>query len=465
MLPVGALGDKFGRKKVMLISLALFGLGSAACAFSPSSAAFIASRVVLGIAGAGVIVMALSALTVLFTQEERPRAVGVWAAANFLALPVGPILGGWLLSSYWWGWVFLMNVPVAVVGLIAAFALVPESRAAKPPGLDLVGLGTSIIGLGALTYGLIDAGQNGWESPRALALIGFGIVILVVFLLWERRLTAAPNGQPLLDMTLFDSASFTWGVLLAAVAVLAMIGVLFAMPQYFQGVLSADAMGSGLRLLPLIAGLVVGGVRAEWVVRMVGAKVTAAAGFLILGLGLLVGSTTTLQSTELFVALWMAVVGAGMGLAMATTASVALSELSDDRAGVGSAVLQSLNKVGGPFGAAILGSIVSSVYVSHLRLAGLPAPAATAVRQSVFGGVAVARKLGSATLLRSVRLAFVGGIDRALLVSAGVAAAGMILALIFLPRTGSTGEQSVSSPGDVPAQRVAEKEPAIAAGR
>src|SRR5437868_1176764 len=120
MLPAGLLGDRYGRKKVMLIALALFGVGSVACAYAPSAGAFIAARVVLGLAGAGVIVMALSALTVLFTEKERPRAVGIWAAANFLALPLGPILGGWLLTHYWWGWVFLMNVPITLVGLVAA---------------------------------------------------------------------------------------------------------------------------------------------------------------------------------------------------------------------------------------------------------------------------------------------------------------------------------------------------------
>src|SRR5499426_2147255 len=129
MLPAGLLGDRYGRKKVMLIALALFGVGSAACAYAPSASAFLVARLALGLAGAGVIVMAVSALTVLFKEEERPRAVAVWAGANFLAMPLGPIVGGWLLSNYWWGWVFLINVPVALVGLVAALVLVPESRA------------------------------------------------------------------------------------------------------------------------------------------------------------------------------------------------------------------------------------------------------------------------------------------------------------------------------------------------
>jgi len=275
MLPAGLLGDRYGRKRVMLTSLALFGAGSLACAYAPTAGAFIAARVLLGVAGAGVIVMALSALTVLFTPEERPRAVSVWAAANFLSLPVGPILGGWLLSHYWWGWVFLMNVPVAVVGLIAGFALVPESRSEERPGLDLVGVVSSSLGLVGVTYGVIEAGQNGWTDPAALAPIFAGLVVLVAFFLWERRLTILPGGQPLIDLGLFRSAPFTWGVILMATAGLAMIGVLFTLPQYSQGVLGTDAMGSGLRLLPLIGGLVVGAVPAARIGGLLGGRAPA----------------------------------------------------------------------------------------------------------------------------------------------------------------------------------------------
>src|SRR5205814_2136779 len=234
MLPAGLLGDRYGRKKVLLLSLAVFGAGSAACAYAPSAGAFIAARMVLGLAGAGIIVMALSALTVLFTEEERPRAVGIWAAANFLALPLGPILGGWLLTHYWWGWVFLLNVPVALVGLVAAFALVPESRAPQRLGLDPVGMLASTAGLVVMTYGLIEAGQNSWSAISALVPMIVGLVVLVGFFLRERWLSLRSGGQPLLDLALFSSASFTWGVILAATAGLAMIGVLFTMPQFFQ---------------------------------------------------------------------------------------------------------------------------------------------------------------------------------------------------------------------------------------
>jgi DHA2 family multidrug resistance protein-like MFS transporter len=433
MLPAGLLGDRYGRKKVMLVALALFGAGSAVCAYAPSAGAFIAARVVLGIAGAGVIVMALSALTVLFTKEERPRAVGIWAAANFLALPLGPILGGWLLTHYWWGWVFLLNVPVALVGLVAAFALVPESRAELRPRLDLVGVVASTAGLVGVTYGLIEAGRNGWTDASALVPMIAGLVVLVGFFLWERRLSLRPGGQPLVDLALFRSAAFTWGVILAATGGLAMIGVLFTMPQFFQGVLGIDAMGSGVRLLPLIAGLVVGAVPADRIARVVGAKITVALGFTLLAAGLLLGATTGVGSSGGFIAAWMALVGAGMGLALSTATSAALSVLSQERSGVGSAVMQALQKVGGPFGAAILGSVLLSTYQAQLHLAGLPAAVANVVKESLFGGLAVAQQLGSAPLLASVRTAFVQGMDVSLVVAAGIAVAGFVLTLIFLP--------------------------------
>jgi MFS transporter, DHA2 family, multidrug resistance protein len=440
MLPAGLLGDRFGHKRILLSALGMFGIGSLACAVSTSVAEFLAARVLLGLGGAGVIVMAISALTVLFTKEERPKAVGIWAAANFLALPVGPILGGWLLTNFWWGWVFLINVPVAVIGVVAIATLVPESRDGDRPGFDLVGVALSIAGLVALTYGLISAGEDGWTNAKALVSMIAGIAVLAGFFAWERRLNRRPGGQPLLDLSLFGSASFTWGVLLAAFAVLSMIGVLFTMPQYFQGVLGTDAMGSGLRLLPVIGGLVVGAVPADRVAHFLGAKLTAAAGFILLAVGLAIGATTAVASSTAFVAIWMAVVGVGMGIAMSTTTSAALVELSEERSGVGSAVLQAVNKTGAPFGTAILGSVLSTLYLSHLALSGLAAPLASTVRQSVFGGVAIAQQLGSATLLRSVRLAFVTGMDAALLASAGIAIVGLVLTLLFLPRSNGLQE-------------------------
>ena len=433
MLPSGLLGDRFGRKKVMLIALALFGLGSVACAFSTTPEMLIAARIELGLAGAALTVMALSAVTVLFREDERPRAIGVWSAANFLALPVGPILGGWMLANFWWGWVFLINVPVVLVGLIAIALLLPESRSAERPGLDIAGLLTSSAGLSSLMYGLIQAGENGWGSANAIVPILAGAVLLVVFALWEDRLTKQPGGKPLIDVGLFRSGPFTWGILLAGFAVFGLFGALFGLPQYFQAVLGTNAQGSGLRLLALIGGMVAGAVPADRVAARIGPKFTATLGFVVLAIGMAAGGTMTVGSSDAFIVAWTFTVGVGAGMCLSTAASAALGQLSAERRGVGSALMQTVTKLGPAFGAAILGSVLNSTYQAHLHLSALPAPAAEARRRSVFGGIAVAQRLHSPTLLDSVRTAFVAGMDNGLLVSAAIALAGAVLALAFLP--------------------------------
>ncbi|MGD0862302.1 MAG: DHA2 family efflux MFS transporter permease subunit [Candidatus Limnocylindrales bacterium] len=433
MLPAGLLGDRYGRKAVMVAALVMFAAGSAGCAYAPSPEVFIAARVVLGLAGAAMIVMALSVITVLFDEAERPRAVGIWGAANFIGLPLGPIIGGWMLTNVWWGWIFLMNVPVALLGLVAVVALVPESRSAQRPSIDFVGVILSSAGLVAVMYGVVQAGENGWGSSSAIVPAVAGLLVLLGFVLWERRLTEQPGGQPLIDLSLFRSRSFTWGMVLTAFGIFGLFGVLFALPQYFQAILGLDPQGSGLRLLPVIAGLIVGAVPADRVAARLGARLTVAAGFAVVIAGLLVGATMTASSGDGFIAAWTFVAGAGAGLGFATSASSALVELSADRSGVGSALLQAIIKLGPAFGASILGSVLNSTYQGQVSLAGLSVQAAASVKGSVFGGLAVAKQLNSPDLLASVRTAFVAGIDDAVRVAALVAVAAVVLALVFLP--------------------------------
>src|SRR6266516_2857726 len=433
LLPGGLLGDRFGRKKVMMITLAVFGLSSLACAFSTGPGEFIAARTVLGLSAGFMIPLVLSIVTVMFADDERTRAVGIWAAANFLALPIGPILGGWLLSNYWWGWVFLMTLPVVVIGLVAVTVLVPESRAASRPGLDPAGIVTSCGGLAILIYGFIAAGQYGWSSPTAISGMVSGVALLAAFAAWELHLTRRPGGQPLVDLSLFRSARFTWGTILQAFGIFAMFGLLFAAPQFFQAVLGVNAMGSGLRLLPMMGGLALGAGLADQVAKRITAKLTVALGFTILVVGLVLGATMTAASGDAFIATWTAISGLGFGLALATAASAALVDLPKENAGVGSAVMQAVQKAGAPLSAAVLGSVIASGYHSQLPLAGLPAATAGAVRSSVFAGIAVAQRIGSPELLASVRSAFVHGIGLMLWVSAGLAVVAVILALLFLP--------------------------------
>ena len=439
MLPAGVLGDRFGRKRILLGALVVFGAGSIWCAYSVSAGQFVAGRVLLGVAGAAIVVMALSAMTVLFSEQERPRAVGIWAAANFLALPIGPIFGGWLLTNYWWGWIFLMNVPVALVGIVAVLFLVPESRAAEKPALDPLGMASVTAGLVGITYGLIELGRNGWTDGPSLVVLAAGVVLIVLFFAWERYQTARPDGRPLIDLSLFALPGFTWGTLLAALGGLALIGMVFTLPQYSQGVLGLDPQGAGVRLLPIIGGLILGAVPADRIVERIGAKFTVAIGFVITAVGLLVGATTAVGSTAVFVAGWTAVVGFGMGIGFATAASAALKTVPSEKSGVASALIQAMQKVGAPLGSAIFGSVLVTVYKSSLNLGGLPPAAAEAAKRSVFAGVAVANRLHSQALLDSAHRSFVQGMDAALVFSAGIAVLAVVAALIFLPGRDTIG--------------------------
>jgi DHA2 family multidrug resistance protein-like MFS transporter len=434
MLPAGLLGDRYGRKTVMVAALVVFGAASIGCALSPSPSAFIAARVVLGMAGAALIVMSLSVVTVLFAEAERPRALGVWAAGNFLSMPLGPIVGGWMLAHVWWGWVFLMNVPVSLVGLLAVLVLIPESRSEHRPGIDLLGVLASSAGLALIMYSLTEAGDYGWSDARATWPALAGLAALAAFILWEAWLTRRPGGEPLIDLSLFRSRSFNAGMVLAAAGVFGMFGVLFTLPQYLQAIMGTDAQGAGLRFLPAIGGVIVGALPADRLAARIGPKVTAAAGFAVLAAGMFAASTLRADSGDGFIAAWTFVVGMGAGLALATAASAAVVELSAERSGVGSALLQAVIKLGPAFGATILGSVLNATYQAQVQVAGLPAAAAAAAQKSVFGGLAVAGELGSPQLAQSARSAFVAGMDDASRLAAvvGLVAAGLALAL--LPR-------------------------------
>ncbi|HEX7950027.1 MAG TPA: MFS transporter [Candidatus Limnocylindrales bacterium] len=433
MLPVGLLGDRYGRKTILVGGLVVFGAGSAALAYAPDAGTFIALRIVLGLAASAIIVMTISFIAVLFNEAERPRAIGIWSAANFFGLPLGPILGGWILTNAWWGWVFLINVPVALLALVAVVAYMPASRAARSPGFDVGGVLLSAAGLAALMYGIIEAGDEGWDDATAIAFMVGGLLILVLFALWEWWFTARPRGTTLLDLSLFRSRSFTWGTLLTAFGLFGLYGVLFVLPQYSQAIMSLDPQGSGLRLLPVIGGLVVGAVPAHRLAARIGAKITVAIGFAVLAIGLALGATMTAASGDGLMATWSFVAGLGGGLGFATAASAALVELSVERSGVGSATLQAVNKLAPALGAAILGSVLNASYQAQVHVAGLPAPAVDATQSSVFGGLSVAQRLGSATHLASVQTAFVAGLDDALRVGAVVVAIGVLVALALLP--------------------------------
>ena len=434
MIPGGMLGDRYGRKKLLLIALVIFGGSSLAAAYAPTAGAFVAARAVLGLGGAMILPMVLGVVPTLFAPEERRRAIAVVMAATMLGYPVGPILGGWLLGHSWWGSVFLINVPVVVLALLAVVAWLPESRAARPKRLDVPGVLTSSAGLAALTYGVIQAGQYGWGDRTATGPLLGGAVLIAAFVAWERR-----TSEPLVDLTLFREAAFTVGTLLSTAVSFVMFGVLFAVPQYFQAILGTDAMGGGIRLLPMIGGILAGAVVADRFAARVGARAAVGLGFALLAGAMLGGATTSAGSGYGLAAAWITVAGLGLGFVMPVAMDAAIGTLREEAGGVGSALIQAVRMVGGSFGAAILGSVLNSGYRGRLDLTGLPPAAARAVREGVYGGLEVARRSGSAALARDVRAAFVHGMDVLLAVSAGLAALGVLLALLLPPRRPAVG--------------------------
>lgn len=448
MVPAGLLADRYGRKRLLLLALVVLGAGSLACAYAGSSTQFLAARMLLGVGAAMVVPAAVGALPSLFPAEERPKAVAAIMAATMLGQPIGPLLGGWLLTSFWWGSVFVINIPVVALALLSAALLVPESRSELRPRIDLAGILTSSAGLAFLTYGIIRAGQDGWGEMIAISAMTAGALVLAVFALIEKR-----SRQPLVDLRLFRSPGFTWGTLLATLVSFAMMGVLFVTPLYFQEVLGVDAFGNGVRQLPLIATLLLGALLATRAAARLGAGIAVSAGFAVLGLGLALGGLTTAQNGSGSAVLWMAVTGLGLGIALPTTMDAAIGALSPEHASVGSGLIQALRMVGGAFGAAILGSVVNAAYRSELDPSGLPPGIADAARESVSAGVAAAGRLGSAELLQAVHTAFVNGMDIALFVCAGAAAVGAGLAARYLPnREAKRAAGLHSASGEAPAK-------------
>jgi len=454
ILPAGLLGDRYGRKKVLLAALVVFVACSVWCAYSVSIGELIAARALLGVGAAAVFPMALSVIPVMFAEEERQKAIAVMAGAIFLSYPIGPVLGGFLLDHFWWGSVFLINVPIVAIALVAVTFLLPESRAEKRPGLDIPGIMISSAALTAVTYGFIGAGQDGWTDAFTLAAICAGAVLLALFVAWERVATRRGGGQPLVDLSLFRLPGFRWGTILMTFVSFAMFGLMFTTPLYFQEVRGATPLGSGIRMLPLIGGMLVGmvagsrmsaarkGSLGEPLPPLLNAKAAVTAGFGVMAAGLVIGAFTGLGSSMGFAAVWIALTGLGLGIAMPSAMNAAVAPLTGERSGSGSALISAVRQVGATIGVAVLGTVLSNGYASQLNLGALPESVASAVKSSVAGGVAVAKQLGSPALLDEVRSAFIHGMDIMLWTCGGIAVASALLALAFLPRRSGSGARA-----------------------
>jgi MFS transporter, DHA2 family, multidrug resistance protein len=462
LLPAGLLGDRIGRKRLLMGALIVFGIASLACAYSKTTGELIAARAVLGLAAAVILPLALAVLPVMFTPEERPRAIGIVGGATFLGYPLGPILGGWLLDNFWWGSVFLINVPIVLMALTAVIFLMPESKGVARFRIDAAGVVISSAGLAALTYGFIRAGDDGWSDGIAVGSMVLGAIVLGLFIVWERAIRGS-RWLPLVDLELFRSAGFSWGTALATMISFALFGLTFAMPQFFLDVRGLDSLSSGIRLLPLIGGLVVGlgvGQRLQSVRKsrdggpdrppLVGPRLIGASGFGVMAVALAVGTATSAASGTGFTSAWFAVTGLGLGLAMPTMLNAALSALSPERSGSGSALMTAARQVGATIGIAVLGTALSTVYRSKLTLPGVRPGDATLARGSVGTGVEVAERLHSPQVLAAVHQAFASGVDVMLWICAGIAIASALLAALFLPRqlTGAAGTGERAGPGD-----------------
>jgi len=442
MIPAGLLGDRWGRRRTLLAALTVFGIASAACAWAPGSGAFLAARVLLGLGAAAVTPMSLALLPSLFSPEVRPRALAVLMATSMLGFPLGPLLGGWILTHAWWGWAFALNLPMVAVALVCVRTLMPEQRAEHAGGrVDVAGILTSSVALAAFTYGATRAGDDGWGSPLAWVWMGGGLAVGVAFVARERR-----TANPLVDLRLFRDRGFAAGSALASVLSFVMFGLMFAVPQFAQGVLGADAQGAGVRFLPLIGGMLVASLAGGRLAPRAGPRVVVGAGLLVTAGALALGAGTTVTSGDAHLALWTTLAGVGLGLALPTSIDAAMAALGE-AAGTGSAVVQALRMVASSLGAAVLGSVMAARYRTALPpLDDLPTPAATAVRSGLQGALTVAREAGLPDLAAGAREAFTSGLTAMLVCAAVVAALGAALAALLPGRRAARGPAAAADP-------------------
>ncbi|MER5600708.1 MFS transporter [Streptomyces sp. NPDC002265] len=428
MLPAGLLGDRFGRRRMLITGLVIFLAGSLVGTLAGEVDWVIAARALMGVGAALVMPLALSVLPSLFGPDERTRAVGIISAASALGLPLGPIIGGFLLNHFWWGSVFLVNVPMVAIGVTACLFLLPETRDPASPKVDVVSTALTASGLAALIYAIIEAPGRGWGDALVLSCFAGAAVLLTGLVLRERR-----TERPMLDMSLLAHRGFLLNTAAATLVMFALSGLMFVLPPYLQAVLGNDALGTGVRLLPMMGGLMIAARAAQPVVARFGARAVVSVGLVVLAFAALLGSRTTTGSGYGFTALWLSVAGLGFGFSVVPAMDGALAALPRDRAGSGSGLLMTLRQVGGAIGIALLGSLLAGAFRDRLDVTGLPARAADAAGDSVVAAHLVAEKAGSAHLAASADSAYVHGMGLVLLVCGIASLAAALLAAAFLP--------------------------------
>jgi EmrB/QacA subfamily drug resistance transporter len=431
LLTMGSLGDRFGRKLALNVGLVLFGLSSIAAAFADSANALIAARAVMGIGGALIMPATLSIITNVFEGPERGRAIAAWAAVAGLGIILGPVLGGWLLENFWWGSIFLINVLVVIVAIGAGAVLVPESKDPDATPLDPLGAVLSIAGLVTLVYAIIEAPARGWTDPQVLIAFGLAAVLIAAFLWWE---TKTPH--PMLRLSFFENPRFSAASVAITMVFFAMFGTVFLNTQYLQFVLGFTPLQAGFRVMPVATMIVAAPLSARFAERF-GTKRVVTTGLVIVATAMSILATITVDTGYGRVAVALAILGAGMGTAMAPATESIMGSLPLAKAGVGSAMNDTTRQIGGALGVAILGSVLASSYSTSMApvVANLPAGAAAVAGDSVGGAAAVATQIGAAgvPLLEAAGAAFIGGMGIAVWVAAGVALLGAVITALFLP--------------------------------
>ncbi|WP_171162151.1 MFS transporter [Streptomyces sp. I05A-00742] len=452
LFTAGLLGDRLGRKKVLLFGMVVFGIGSVLSATSGSPGELISFRAVMGFGGAFVMPATLAIIMNVFERDEQPKAVGIWAGAVGLAIAIGPITGGILMDHFWWGSVFLVNVPIVIIAVIAMVVLVPDSRDPAPGRLDPLGVLLSVVGLVLLVYGIIKGGQLAdFTVPEVYGTVGGGLLVLALFVLHERR-----SGHPALDMRWFRKPQFSAAVTSIGLVFFALLGVTFFTVFYTQSVRGYSPLQSGLLLLPLAAAQMFFAPRARHVVARFGGRAVCSGGMLLVAITMsgfvLLDADTPIWVLEVLFFFQ----GTAMAHVMPPATVSIMQSLPREKAGSGSAVNNTFRQVGGALGVAVLGSVLSTVYRDGIAarldaVPGLSGSARHAAGESIEGTLGLAGKLGPAgqDLVVPAHDAFLHAMHVTALGAAGVAALGALVAGIFLP-----GRNAAPRPGaDRPTER------------
>lgn len=462
LLTAGTLGDRLGRKRLLLSGLSVFGVASMATVLVTTPDQLIAVRAVMGLGGALLMPATLSLITNMFSDAARPKAIATWAAVAGAGMVLGPIVGGALLEIFNWNAIFLANVPIVAIGIVGTLWLIPESRDESPSGIDPVGAILSIIGVATLVFGIIEAPGAGWGSTETIVRIGAGLGLTAAFGIWEVHQRA-----PMFDIRLFGRPGFGATSFAETVAHFALVGGTFALTQYLQFVWGQKPLQAGLSMLPIAFGVVVGSGVASRLLPRIGARYLISGGMAGISASLLIISRLSVDSPYLLFAAALIVMSLGMGLAMAPATDLIMGAVDKARAGVGSATNDTTRELGAALGVAVFGSIVSSGYRDGLEarladlpggIAGLPPAVGAAVRDSIGSASVAASQLPGETgkaVIDAARQAFVAGMSTSAIVGSVVVAIGAVIVLAWLPGRAPTAvdatavDAAASSPSDL----------------